>query len=102
MPVTLTVMYLTAGGTTFDHDYHATKHMPLVGQNFGKHMVSASASEGLAGGPDTPPGFHALAIMVFEDQSKLDAAMAASAPVLSDTPNYYNGDPQMLIGEVIT
>lgn len=101
MPVTLTVLYPTAGGTTFDHAYYAGTHMPLVGAHFGPHMVSASASKGLAGGPDTPPGFHAIATMVFEDMAKLDAAMAAGGPVLEDIPNYYSGAPQMLIGEVL-
>ncbi|MFN3144732.1 MAG: hypothetical protein ACE368_05440 [Paracoccaceae bacterium] len=69
MAITLHVMYPTDGGTTFDHDYYATSHMALVGEHFGPHMVSASASKGLAGGPDTPPGFHAVAMMLFEDQS---------------------------------
>lgn len=101
MAITLHVMYPTDGGTTFDHDYYASSHMALVGEHFGPHMVSASASKGLAGGPDTPPGFHAVAMMLFEDQSKLDAAMAAAGPVLADIPNYYSGAPQMLIGRTI-
>jgi uncharacterized protein (TIGR02118 family) len=101
MSITLTVMYPAAGGTTFDHDYYAGTHMPLVGQHFGPHMVSAVASKGLAGGPDTPPGFHALATMTFDDMAKLDAAMAAGGPVLTDIPNYFSGEPMMLIGETI-
>lgn len=102
MPITLTVMYPTEGGTTFDHSYYASTHMGLVGEHFGPHMVSATASKGLAGGPDTPPGFHAIAVITFEDQGKLDAAMAAGGPVLADIPNYFDGQPQMLIGEVIS
>ncbi len=101
MPLTLTVMYPTAGGTTFDQGYYATTHMGLVGEHFGPHMISATASKGLAGGPDTPPGFHAIAVISFEDQSKMDAAMAAGGPVLADIPNYFSGKPEMLIGEVI-
>lgn len=101
MPMTLTVMYPTAGGTTFDHAYYASKHMGLVEEYFGPHMISASASKGLAGGPDLPPGFHAIAVITFESQSKMHNAMAGSGPVLADIPNYFNGEPQMLIGEVI-
>ena len=101
MSVTLHVLYPTEGGTTFDQAYYAGTHMPLVGEYFGPHMLSASASKGLAGGPDVPPGYHAIAVMVFEDQSKLDAALAVAGPVLADIPNYYNGAPQMLIGETV-
>ena len=101
MSVTLTVLYPTTSGTGFDHGYYATTHMALVARHFGPHMVSASASKGVAGGPDTPPGFHAIATLLFDDQAKLDAALAAGGPVLADIPNYYDGAPQMLIGEVI-
>ena len=101
MPISMTVLYPTEGGTTFDHDYYASTHMGLVGEHFGPHMISATASKGLAGGSGTPPGFHAVANIVFEDQGKLDAAMAAGGPVLADIPNYFNGQPQILIGEVI-
>jgi uncharacterized protein (TIGR02118 family) len=101
MAITLTVLYPTAGGTRFDHGYYASTHMGLVGAHFGPHMVSASASKGLAGGPDTPPGYHAVATLTFEDMAKLDAAMAAGGAVLADIPNYYDGEPQMLIGETI-
>ncbi|MEX0338812.1 MAG: EthD family reductase [Arenibacterium sp.] len=101
MPISLTVLYPTEGETTFDHAYYASTHMGLVGEHFGPHMVSATASKGLAGGAGAPPGYHAVANIVFEDQSKLDAAMGAGGPVLADIPNYYNGLPQILIGEVI-
>lgn len=101
MAITLHVMYPTDGGSTFDHDYYASTHMGLVGEVMGPHMVSASASKGLSGGPDTPPGYHAVAVLVFEDQGAFEAAMAQAGPVLSDIPNYYSGQPQMLIGETI-
>jgi hypothetical protein len=75
--------------------------MGLVARHFGPHMISATASKGLAGGPDTPPGFHAIAMITFENQGKLEAAMAAGGPVVEDISNYFNGAPQMLIGESI-
>lgn len=101
MTISLQVLYPVADGTTFDHSYYAGTHMPLVAKHMGPHMESAQASKGLAGGPDQPAGFYAIATMTFTDQAALDAAMAAAGPVLEDIPNYYNAAPQMLIGEVV-
>ncbi len=101
MPVTLQVLYPVAEGTTFDHDYYATTHMGLVMEHMGPHLSSAQASKGLAGGPDTPAGYYAIATLAFADQAALDSAMEVAGPVLADIPNYYNAAPQMLIGEVL-
>lgn len=101
MTVSLQVLYPTAGGTTFDHDYYAQKHMTIVGECMGPHIASTVIVKGLAGGPDTPPGFHAVATMTFADEAALEAAMGAAGPALSDIPNFYNGEPQMLVGAVI-
>lgn len=100
MTLSLQVLYPTDNNTTFDHDYYASKHMPIVGEHMGAHIEQTLVVKGLAGGPDTPPGFHAVATMTFADQSALDAALAAAGPALADIPNFYSGQPQMLIGEV--
>lgn len=100
MTLSLQVLYPTANETTFDHDYYATKHMPIVGEHMGPHIAETLIVKGLAGGPDTPAGFHAIATMTFSDQSALDAALAAAGPALADIPNFFSGQPQMLIGEV--
>jgi hypothetical protein len=54
----------------------------------------------LAGGPDVPAGFHTVATMIFKDQAALDSALAAAGPALEDIPNFFSGQPQMLIGKV--
>jgi len=100
MAVSLQVLYPTDGGTTFDHDYYAQKHMGIVGEHMGPHMQSSVIVKGLAGGPDVPPAFHVVATMVFADQAGLDGALGAAGPALADIPNFYNGQPTMLIGEV--
>lgn len=100
MPVSLQVLYPTADDTTFDHDYYINTHMPIVDEHMGPHIDNVIVIKGLAGGPKTPAGFHAIATMIFKDQAAFDAAMGASKPTLSDIPNFYNGKPQVLIGEV--
>jgi len=102
MPMTLTVMYPQGDGLSFDYDYYLGTHMPLVGEHMGAHFTSATASKGLAGGPDTPPGFFTVATLTCADPEAFDAMMAAASPVVADIANFYNGAPQMLIGEVIS
>lgn len=101
MPVSLQVLYATTDDTTFDHAYYAATHLPLAAKVMGPFCDSMSAVKGLAGGPDTPPGFHTVATMIFADQAALDGALAAAGPVLEDIPNFFNSAPQMLIGEVV-
>ena len=98
MAVTLQVLYPITDGSTFDDAYYAKAHMDIVGEHMGPHIESTVVTKGIAGGPDTPPGFHAIATIVFADQGAMDAAMAVAAPVLADIPNFTNVKPQMLIG----
>lgn len=100
MAVSLQVLYPTENGTTFDHDYYVSKHLPIADEHMGPHVDKILIIKGLAGGPDTPAGFHTIATLTFTDQAGLDSALAAAGPVLADIPNFFNGQPQMLIGEV--
>ncbi|SMP25754.1 EthD family reductase [Shimia sagamensis] len=100
MAVTLQVLYPVGEGTTFDHAYYATTHMDLVGEHMGAHIASAQASKGLAGGPDVPAPFHAIATITFANQEAMDVAMKAAGPVMADIANFTNIQPQILIGEI--
>ena len=100
MTLSLQVLYPAENGTTFDHEYYAAKHMPIVNEHMGPHIDSVIISKGLAGGPQVPAGFHTIATMTFKDQAALDAAMGAAGPALADIPNFFSGQPQMLIGQV--
>jgi uncharacterized protein (TIGR02118 family) len=101
MSVSLQVLYPVSDGSRFDLDYYLNSHMPLVDEYMGAQIERVLVTKGLAGGPDVPPGFHAVATIVFHDQDAMNAAMAGSKPVLEDIPNFTNVTPQMLIGEVI-
>ena len=101
MSVSLQVLYPVADNTHFDYDYYTATHLPLVGEHMGAQIQSTSISKGLAGGPDVPAGFHAVATMVFVSMENLQAALEAAGPVLADIPNFTNSEPKMLIGEII-
>ena len=100
MPVSLQVLYPVGEGTHFDHDYYANKHFEIVDKCAGEHIQSRVVIKGNAGGPDTPPAYHAIATIVFADQAAMDAAMPKMSPAIEDIPNFTNVQPEMLIGEV--
>ncbi len=101
MTLSLQVLYPTDDNTTFDHEYYAAKHIPIVNEHMGPHLDGVTIVKGLAGGPDVPAGFHTIATMTFKDQAALDAALGAAGPALEDIPNFFSGQPKMLIGEVV-
>lgn len=101
MAIALQVVYPIGDDTHFDYDYYNDTHFKLVMEHMGPHHDSVLVTKGLAGGPDTPPPYYAIFTITFKDQTALDAALAASAPVLADIPNYTNTKPSMLIGEVV-
>lgn len=99
MGMTVQAIYPISEGATFDYDYYVETHIPMVKDVFGAHGLSAiSASKGLAGGPDAPPGYFAVATMVFPDEASMGAALGAAGPVLADIPNFTTVQPDLLIG----
>ncbi|WP_158969039.1 EthD family reductase [Chachezhania sediminis] len=100
MSASMQVIYPATEGTTFDFDYYMDTHMKLVADSFGPHLDQTLVTRGLAGGPGVPPGYHAIATMVFKDQAAMNEALKDSADAVKDIPNFYNGKAQMLFGEV--
>lgn len=101
MSVSLQVIYPVTDQTTFDFDYYLSTHMDLVGQYMGPHIANTVVVRGQAGPEGSPAGYHAIATILFDDQSAFDGAMAAAGPVVEDIAKFYNGTPQMLVGEVV-
>ncbi|MFL4470279.1 EthD family reductase [Tateyamaria armeniaca] len=99
MAITLQVLYPVTDGSHFNDAYYAKTHMGLVDAHMGQHIQDMVVTKGMAGGPDTPAAFHAIATFVFADKADLDAALAAAGPVLADIPKFTNATPQMLIGQ---
>ena len=100
MTLTLQVVYPVTDDTTFDYDYYFSTHMALVDTHMGEFLADAFASRGLSGGPDTASPFFAIATLKFADQAALDAALAASPPVMADIPKFTNAQPQIMIGQI--
>ena len=102
MSMSLQVMYPVTETTKFDYDYYFNKFKKIVGETLGEHTQSTLVTKCIAGGPDVPAGYYAIATMVFENQSALDLALSKAGTALGDIPNFTNAEPVMLIGEVIS
>ena len=72
----------------------------MTSMTAGKHWESVQVTKGLSGAGDTPAPFHAIATIIYKDQAALEASMAEAGPAFADVPNYYDGQPTVLIGEV--
>ena len=101
MTVSLQVLYPVTKDSIFDFDYYTKTHLGLVGQHMGPHIASTVIVKSESGDGGGPAAFHAVATILFEDQTAFEAAMAVAGPVVADIPEFYNGEPQMLVGNVL-
>jgi len=100
--IKVSVLYPTAGGTRFDHDYYMTKHMPMVRAKLAPALVRAEVDRGLAGATGGAAPFHALAHLHFESVEAFQAALAPHAnEIMGDIPNYTNAHPEIQISNVV-
>ena len=95
--IRMMVLYPKAEGTTFDADYWATKHMPLLTESW-PTMLRWEADKG----DDNSP-YHGLAHIYFDSPDDVNAAMGAegTAKIMADVANYTNIQPQIVMHEVI-
>jgi uncharacterized protein (TIGR02118 family) len=103
MAAVITVLYPEVDGATFDMDYYLAKHMPMVGERFGRHGLKGWRVERITGTPagDKAP-FSVKATLEFDSADAFKAALAAEGgPVIGDVPNFTALKPQFLIGEVL-
>jgi uncharacterized protein (TIGR02118 family) len=90
-------------GVRFDETYYTSTHLPLVAGIIGstvKHIEVvkvASAADG-----STPP-YQMMFSAYFDSPSALEAAMQnpRMPEVLADIQNFFDGMPELLIGEVV-
>lgn len=101
--VKVTILYPNEEGKTFDMDYYANKHMPMLKELFGDTMKKLEIDTGIAGRtPDDPIPFLAIGYLYFESLSDYEKAFGPNAKtILEDIPNYTNIQPIVQISEVV-
>jgi uncharacterized protein (TIGR02118 family) len=103
MATTITVLYETAEGSTFDLDYYMAKHMPLVGEKFGPFgLKSWRVLKGVGAPSGGPAKFGIVANLEFDTAQQFkDAVAAEGGPVFGDVPNFTNITPVVVISEQV-
>lgn len=102
--IKVSLFYPNGEGKTFNMDYYADKHMPMVKSLFGEGVKIISIDKGLANGvPNAPTPYLAIGYLYFDSMAALQNAMGspASAKVMADIPNFTNSQPVIQISEVI-
>lgn len=91
-------------GLRFDESYYLNKHLPLAGRIMGALGLKHVEVMKVMATPDgsTPP-YQVIFSAYFESPAAQQKAMESPdfAQVLADIPNYYDGMPVVLIGEVV-
>jgi len=91
-------------GARFDQDYYVSKHLPLAGTVFGPHGLKNVEIMRVTATPDgSKPPYQLIFSAYFESAAGLQNAMQSPqmGQVLADVQNYYDGIPDVLIGELV-
>lgn len=91
-------------GIRFDETYYLSTHLPLAGSVLGPHGVKSVELVKIGPNPDgsTPP-YQVMFSAYFESAAGLQNAMQdpRMPDVLGDIAKFYDGMPDVLIGEVV-
>ncbi len=91
-------------GVRFDEDYYISKHLPLAGSVMGpyglKRVEVVKVTTTMDG---SKPPYQVIFTAYFESAAGLQNAMQSPqmGQVLSDVQKFYDGMPDVLIGEVV-
>jgi uncharacterized protein (TIGR02118 family) len=91
-------------GSRFDHNYYSSTHTPLVMDVMGQYGLTNV--EVVTIGPNADgslPPYQVMFSAYFDSPSALQNAMQSPrmSEVLGDIANYYDGMPDVMIGEVV-
>lgn len=101
--VKIAILYPSGEGNTFDMEYYASKHMPMVASLFGEPLRHWAIDKGISGRTqDEPIPYLAVGYFYFDTLSDYENAFGPNAEkILGDIPNYTNIQPTVQISEVI-
>jgi uncharacterized protein (TIGR02118 family) len=91
-------------GVRFDHDYYRSKHLPLASEVMGPHGVTNVELATFGPNPDgSAPRYQVMFSAYFSSPAALANALQSPriGDVMGDVPNFYDGSPDVMIGEVV-
>ena len=99
--IALTVCYKS--GLRFDADYYRGRHMPLTAEKLGSHGLKRAQVRKILGTPmGTFAPYQVITTLYFGDAAALEGAFksAEGQAVVADIANFYDGMPDLMIGEI--
>jgi len=91
-------------GVRFDESYYIKTHLPLVSGIMGPFGVKKTEFVKIAGAPDgSAPLYQAMFTAYFDSADALQRAMSnpRMPEVIGDIAKFYDGMPDMMIGETV-
>lgn len=91
-------------GVRFDHAYYISKHLPLAADVMGPHGVTNVEMVSCGANPDgSQPPYQVMFSAYFTSAAQAHNALQSPrmAEVLADIANYYDGAPDLMVGEVV-
>ena len=91
-------------GVRFDQTYYTSTHLPLAADVMGPHGVTNVEMVTFGVNPDgSQPPYQVMFSAYFTSAVQVESALQSPrmAEVLADIPNYYDGMPDLMIGEVV-
>ena len=97
----VTVLYPSGEGATFDHDYYAAHHMPMVARLWGPMgLLNARVLRGVPGPDGKPAPFVVMTSLEWPDAATFaKAAGAHGAEIFRDIRNFTNIRAQTQVSE---
>lgn len=101
--IKVSVMYPSGEGHTFDMEYYASKHMPLVKELLGDALLSTAIDKGIAGAtPKHTVPYLAIGHMTYASMESFQKAFAPHGKaIMSDIKNFTNAEPVIQINEIV-
>ena len=91
-------------GVRFDHGYYTSRHLPLASEIMGPHGVTNVEIVRFGPNPDgSQPAYQVMFTAYFASAAAVQSALQSPrmAEILADIPNYHDGAPDLMIGEVV-
>jgi uncharacterized protein (TIGR02118 family) len=98
----VSIAYPTKGGGTFDFDYYAQKHIPMVTRLLGANVDRAEVRKGVASPDGSAASFVCMANIWIKSVDEFQAALAKYGnEIMGDIPHFTNIQPILQVDEVV-
>jgi uncharacterized protein (TIGR02118 family) len=98
----ISIAYPKKDGGTFDFDYYARKHIPMVTGLLGANADRAEVRKGVASPDGSAASFVCLANIWIKSVAEFQATLGKHGKeIMGDLPNFTNIQPILQVDEVI-